>query len=188
MATPRTGRPRGRPKRIVLPDDGSKPSGLPEQAWRCIVAEFAAGGIGEASLADIGKRGGITKEAVRRWRGKELYQRGFHWLVREWQRPSKANRLPWEDDLPESTAGLPKVARQVLETEIRRRARAKLPEFVEAHWFGATRSPINDIIYTSAQAYTTHLLVAPNWPLPVQLIQEVQAELRAEANRIRLAA
>ena len=183
MATPRTGRPPGRPKRELPPDDGSKPD-LPPQAWACIDVELSCGGIGRATLGTIKRllksepyRQKLSREAIRRWRRKPLYQRGAQWVL---DRVAKG----WAEKLEREDAA--EQTRQELKNEVDARVRARLPQWVEARWFGAIRSIANGVIYTSANSYAAHLLEAGN--LPVELQDEVRAELAAEAREIRLSA
>jgi hypothetical protein len=170
MATPRTGRPRGRPKKPLPPDDDRMPD-LPPQAWACLEVEFGYGWMGEASLERIKQRTGLGRESIRRWRLKPLYKRGFGWLLAEWmkRRDAEAENAAFD-----------------LAREIEARVRARMPEWVAARWAGAIRSMANGAIYTSAAAYTAHLLEANK--LPVELFDEVRAELTAEAREIRLSA
>ena len=166
MATKPTGRPLGRPKKELPPDDGSKPD-LPEQAWRALAVEFAYGWIGVASLRRVAGRAGISQEAVRKWRNKPLYGRGFGWLLAEyWRR---------QDEGAEAE-------RCKVQEKINARARARLPGWVAARWFGAARSMADGVVYDDPEAYARHLLKAKM--LPVELLDEVRAEVEAEAARI----
>jgi hypothetical protein len=163
-------RGRGRPKKI-LPPPGSKPD-LPPQAWACLETEFSHGWIGVISADEVRQElaeQGITlsREAVRKWRAKPIYKLGFAWLFAEWQ---KDNRDASD-----------------LEQDIREQARARLPRWVASRWFGAIRSMHNGAIYVTAKDYAEHLLAANHTglgSLPVELIEDVRAELLADRRRV----
>ena len=184
MATPRTGRPRGRPKRELPPDDGSRPD-LPPQAWACIEVELSCGGIGSATLGTIKRHLKsdpynlkLARESIRRWRRlKPIYQRGAQWLL---------DQVAEGLDRKYAACERAEQTRQELEKEVVARVRERLPQWVEARWYGAIRSMANGVIYTSPASYTAHLLEANN--LPVELYDEARAELAAEARGIRLSA
>jgi hypothetical protein len=167
MATKPTGRPRGRLKKELPPNDGCKPD-LPPQAWAALEIEFSYG-IGVATLGQIKQKTGLGRESIRRWRLKPLYWRGFGWLIAEWMERRDAERENAEFDMAQ---------------ELKARAQARLPQWVEDRWLGATRSMVNGAIYTTVDAYAAHLLEADH--LPVELLDEVRAELAAEARHIRL--
>jgi hypothetical protein len=174
-------RGRGRPKKAIPPDDGSKPD-LPEHMWTTLEIELSYGDdIGRASLGLMKRRleeNGIKRgrEIICRWRQDPLYQRGFNWLLSqmmdEW--------LRWDDKADERERAPAK--------EVEARIRARLPLWLTTgnRWHGAIRSAFNGVIYTTPETYAQHLLDIKRYP--AELEDEVRAELAAEAERIRLSA
>jgi hypothetical protein len=170
-------RGRGRPKKVIPPNDGSEPD-LPEHMWAAVAIEFSYGGIGRASLGRMKQKleaRGIKRgrEMIRRWRLDPLYSRAFGWILAEWMEQREA-----EDENAELD----------IQREVKRRASARLPQWLATgnRWHGATRSMLNGAIYTTPEAYAQHLLDADR--PPIELLDEVRAELAAEAERIRLSA
>jgi hypothetical protein len=182
MPTTPTGRPRGRPKKLIPPNDGSKPD-LPPRAWAAIELE-----ISSARILTLGqmqrelkqkKNIELTRESIRRWRAKPLYQRGVAWLLTKYLTEALN-----EEDI--ATKKKERTKRNLAARIIKRRARARLPKYIERNWYGATRSMHDGAIYTTPEAYTAHLLQADL--VPDGLIAEIGAEMDAELERIRVSA
>jgi hypothetical protein len=178
MATPRIGRPRGRPKKPLPPLD-VKPD-LPEQAWSIIDIDLFCKHDRPASLGEVQRLLkefrdiSLTREAIRRWRLKPLYRRGYNWLYAQ----MLAEWMDWEDE------GTERAARDLAE-EVETRVRERMPQWIDARWPGAVRSMANGEVYTSPAAYADHLIKINR--IPAELYDQVRAELAAEAERARLA-
>jgi hypothetical protein len=172
MSEPKRGR--GRPKKVVPPNDGNKPD-LPPQAWACLEVEFSHGWIGEATLGQIKRKTGLSRESIRRWRTKPLYTRGFAWLVATW----------WQEQEDREDAEREN-AEFELAKEVDARVRARMPQWIADRWAGAVRSMADGEIYTDPAAYAAHLIEAGF--VPADLQNEIREELAGEAERIRLSA
>jgi hypothetical protein len=170
-------RGRGRPKKVIPPDDGSKPD-LPEHMWAAVEIEFSYGWIGNVSLGKMKQKleaRGIKRgrEIIRRWRLDPLYRRAFGWTLGEWM-----DRRDAEDEN----------ARFDIERLVKRRIQERLPEWLVANkrWHGSIRSTLDGAIYTTPAAYAEHLAANNGWP--IELEDEVRDELAGNARGIRQAA
>jgi len=158
MPYKRTGRPVGRPRKSIPPDDGQKPR-LPGCQWRALQQEVRPFLEGVPVLPRFVQRtqqvadaAGVTQRTAQRWRKDKLYQRGFHWNLTEvvsyLQHLNISKGQNWR---------LLADLQQILEVHA----------WLADHWRGPLRSPLDGQIYSTSEAYAGHLIEAgafhPEW-------------------------
>jgi len=151
-----TGRPNGRPRKVIPPPDGMPPN-LSMRQWRALGVETApffarvpppVGFI--ENTRSVARAAGISRRTVQRWRHDELYGRGFLWLLRDvmaaLQQLHRNER--WLDLYPEDA----------------------IYGWVEDNWHRSSRSPLDGRLYTTSEEYALHLLRSrafhPEWKGP----------------------
>lgn len=171
-----SGRPNGRPRKIIPPDDGSKPN-LPAFLWRALAveAEHFAGGRepwpSTARAQKVADEAGVSRRAIEKRRRDDpdpLYRRGLLWLIRERWIAKLSAKLGAADEEPaaDGFAGwevLWRGERQKWRREYMLRwARRNWPKKAPA----AVRSQFDGKVYSDVEAYAEHLLANGFMPWP----------------------
>jgi hypothetical protein len=137
-----TGRPNGRPRKVIPPPDGTKPR-LSARHWRALRAETLPIRSGVSPVVSyvaeswqVARVAGVSWRTVQRWRHEELYRRGFLWLLRGTIAAMRRSHL----SDPYSSLNI--------------------FAWVADRWRGPVTSPLDGRRYATAEEYAAHLRAA----------------------------
>lgn len=157
-----TGRKPGRPKKVPT-QWGTRPLLSPRQ-WAALHYELARIGSlqdldghawpSHASLGQVSRAVGVSREAVRKWRSDPDYRRGLNYLISDLVAATLR-----EHNESEQSKRLRKMPRrlQMSPTNAKRDGDANLDVFLRQNWTGPTKSMLDGKVYSDPYSYLRHV-------------------------------